>query len=147
TRLGKCWLRFFRLPVSIWPVFHVNLLAAAGLHDWGKANDGFQAAVGNRIGKATEQAIRHEHISALLVGLPVVIDWLNQISGLDKELVLSVVLTHHLKARFEATKQYGFGCLEPSTARICFFADHDGFRETVMVIVNRLGTVPFHILK
>ena len=72
TRLGRCWLRFFKLD-AVWPVFHANLLAACALHDWGKANDGFQDEVR---GKQESQAIRHEHLSALLIGLPQVTQWL-----------------------------------------------------------------------
>jgi hypothetical protein len=42
TRLGRAWLRFFRVPVERWPAFRSNLLTSAGFHDWGKANDGMQ---------------------------------------------------------------------------------------------------------
>ena len=40
TRLGECWLRFFKLLPEAWERFYWNLLAAELLHDWGKANDG-----------------------------------------------------------------------------------------------------------
>jgi CRISPR-associated endonuclease/helicase Cas3 len=95
SRLGQCWLRFFKLSSDSWEPFHNNLRAACALHDWGKANDTFQAAV-RGVG---DQAIRHEHFSALLIGLPEVAAWLK--SGnlrLDVPIVLSAVLTHHLKA-------------------------------------------------
>src|SRR3954452_3561272 len=41
TELATCWARFFRLDDL--RSFLVNGLAAAECHDWGKANDGFQA--------------------------------------------------------------------------------------------------------
>src|SRR5579871_2723994 len=66
TRLGECWLRFFRLPGEQWERFYWNLLAAELLHDWGKANDGMQRVLAGR----GEQVIRHEHFSALLIAQP-----------------------------------------------------------------------------
>lgn len=105
TRLGRCWLRFFNLDDEAWPVFHANLLAACALHDWGKANDGFQDEVR---GKRDSQAIRHEHLSALLIGLPLVAQWLNNDSRLDIAVVLSAVMTHHLKAGYDCNKRDGF---------------------------------------
>ncbi len=110
TRLGRCWLRFFKLGEDAWPAFHANLLAACALHDWGKANDGFQDEVR---GKHKSRAIRHEHLSALLIGLPQVTKWLDSAAPkLDIPVVLSAVLTHHLKAAFDPTKRYGFGAAE-----------------------------------
>jgi CRISPR-associated endonuclease/helicase Cas3 len=110
TRLGRCWLRFFQLNPDLWPRFHANLLAACALHDWGKANDGFQDEVR---GKRGCQAIRHEHLSALLIGLPQVSKWLDSaVPKLDLPIVVSAVLTHHLKAAFDPSKLYGFGNAE-----------------------------------
>src|ERR1700722_4486068 len=94
TRLGECWLRFFKLPQKEWASFSWNLLAAELLHDWGKANDGMQRVLTGRGG----QAIRHEHFSGLLIGLPMVLEWLKTNPPLDLPLVLSAVLAHHLKA-------------------------------------------------
>ena len=98
TRLGECWLRFFKLPSTEWQRFYWNLLAAELLHDWGKANDGMQRVLSG----TGEQKIRHEHFSALLIGLPEVTAWLEVNENLDVPLILSAVLTHHLKARPEA---------------------------------------------
>lgn len=94
TRLGECWLRFFKLPRDTWGRFYWNLLAAELLHDWGKANDGMQRVLTGR----GEQAIRHEHFSALLIAHPTVWNWLGGRPELDREVILSAVLTHHLKA-------------------------------------------------
>jgi CRISPR-associated endonuclease/helicase Cas3 len=109
TRLGRCWLHFFKLPANAWPVFHANLLAACALHDWGKANDGFQEEVR---GRRQMQAIRHEHLSALLMAHHAVWSWLRAEESLDLPLVLSAVMTHHLKAAFDPLKEWGFArCL------------------------------------
>lgn len=109
TRLGLCWLRFFKLPAEVWPAFNANLLVACALHDWGKANDGFQ----DQLLGTGNQAIRHEHLSALLIALPEVNAWLAAAEPkLDIPVILSAVLTHHLKAGFEATKRCGFGAAE-----------------------------------
>src|SRR4051794_29352515 len=97
TRLGEQWLRFFRMPDDRWPTFHANLLAAAAFHDWGKANDGFQFAVNPKGWKRAEQLLRHEHLSALMLALKGVTKWLEGRPDIDADLVLSAVLTHHLK--------------------------------------------------
>lgn len=92
ARLGLRWLEFFGLPADTWPTFYRHGVAVAGLHDPGKANNGFQAAVQHK----GEQAIRHEHLSALILGLPQVARWLEQ-GGVDPLLVAAVVAGHHLK--------------------------------------------------
>jgi len=108
TRLGECWLRFFKLPADCWERFYWNLLAAELLHDWGKANDGMQRVLTG----TGEQSIRHEHFSALLIGLPAVTEWLKGNENLDVPLILSVVLTHHLKA---SAKVDGWACAPAQT--------------------------------
>ena len=96
-RLCNQWLRFFRLDSSSSDRFCRTLRAAAALHDLGKANDGFQAAVGNPAYGKGEQGIRHEHLSALLIHQQTVWDWLNRDQSTDWPIVLSAVLTHHQK--------------------------------------------------
>lgn len=134
NRLGDCWLRFFCLPADVWPKFHGTLLAACGLHDWGKANDGFQAAM-NRQG---QQAIRHEHLSALLIAQKPVWDWLAGNSLLDREVILSAVLTHHLKARRDEHKLHGFATAINQALRFCSLHDSEEFRQLVNEVVNRI---------
>ncbi len=95
TRLGECWLRFFNVEPDRWPMFYCTLRAAAAFHDLGKANDGFQKAV-KRLG---EQAIRHEHLSGLIMFHRPVWAWLQQIQGIDWDIALSAVLSHHLKLK------------------------------------------------
>ncbi len=105
TRLCLCWLCFFRLDADNWPKFRTNLLTACVLYDWGKANDGFQDDVHGRRGS---QAIRHEHFSALLIGLPEVTKWLQTNPFIDVPVVLSAVMTHHLRARCNSLQKDGF---------------------------------------
>lgn len=92
TNLSNAWLRFFRLREGDHTTFARHLLAAAALHDLGKANDGFQRAVRNK----GEQVIRHEHLSALLLWQGPMQAWLRA-AGLDAELLVGAVVSHHLK--------------------------------------------------
>lgn len=134
NRLGECWLRFFRLPAEVWPRFHANLLAACGLHDWGKANDGFQNAM---TGKGP-QTIRHEHLSALLIAQKPVWNWLTDNPLLDPEVILSAVLTHHLKARRDEHKLHGFATAINQAKRFCSLHDSAVFRQLVSEMVKRV---------
>jgi CRISPR-associated endonuclease/helicase Cas3 len=103
SRLARQWLRFFKLDDScLYTAFFTNCLAACGLHDLGKANSGFQEAVQ---GKRDSQVIRHEHLSGLLLSMPEIRDWLKTISLLDEDVVISAVISHHLRAEFETFAQ------------------------------------------
>ncbi len=93
-RLGREWLRFFRLDPAVFDLFVRTLRAAASFHDLGKANDGFRDALDRK----GEQAIRHEHLGALLMFDPRCWRWLTRQEGVDWEVALSAVLTHHLQA-------------------------------------------------
>ncbi len=129
SRLGHCWLRFFQLQPDSWAAFHRNLRAACALHDWGKANDGMQDVL-RRKGR---QAIRHEHFSALLIGLPEVMKWLEG-GGLDVPLVISAVLTHHLKAAFDATKTHGFATALEGAIGFRSLHRHDEFKQLIELL-------------
>jgi CRISPR-associated endonuclease/helicase Cas3 len=94
TRLGEAWLRFFKIETSAFALFAKTLRAAAALHDLGKANEGFQDAVSRR----GDQVIRHEHFSALVIFHPLCWEWVNSQEGVDWDVVLVAVLTHHLQA-------------------------------------------------
>ena len=94
TRLGECWLRFFRLdPIADYATFWKHLWVSCLFHDWGKANQGMQDVLNYR-GK---QAFRHEHLSVLMLMLPGVQSWLKQRADIDWVLIRSVVGSHHLK--------------------------------------------------
>lgn len=95
TRLGVAWLRFFKISSDDYPRFHANGISACGLHDLGKANDGFQRAVR---GDRDAQVMRHEHLSALILFLPQFRDWLSSYPLIDVDVVISAVAGHHLKA-------------------------------------------------
>jgi CRISPR-associated endonuclease/helicase Cas3 len=95
TPLGNAWLRFFKVPPADFSHFYANGIAACGLHDLGKANNGFQSAVR---GKQGAQVMRHEHLSALILFLPQFRDWLATCPLIDVDVVLSAVAGHHLKA-------------------------------------------------
>ena len=135
ARLGDCWLRFFRIPDVPWVKFHGTLLAACGLHDWGKANDGFQFAL-RRLG---QQAIRHEHLSTMLITQPVVWEWLGRRTDLDREVILSAVLTHHLKASGSESNVHGFASAENGAKVFKSMHDHTEFGRMAAVVTGRLG--------
>jgi len=132
THLGKRWLEFFRIPDQ-WGSFQRNLIAACVLHDWGKANDGFQQFVRGQ----GEQLMRHEHLSVLLVNLPEVQKWLAQ-GNLDIPLVMSVVLTHHLKA---SANDDGFAAQTNGApgAFFRFLGGEDGFQDVLNFSSTALG--------
>lgn len=99
TALARAWLRFFRLTADDHGPLLVNTGLAAAFHDIGKANAGFQAAVQGR----GEQAVRHEHLSALTLRQPGLRNWLDAARpwGVDPAIVLGAVAGHHLKARHD----------------------------------------------
>ena len=132
TRLGECWLRFFKLPRETWTAFYWNLLAAELLHDWGKANDGMQRVLTG----AGDQAIRHEHFSVILIDLPVVTEWLKKKPHLDMPLVLSAVLTHHLKA---SGKKDGWATIQNGLTVFNLEQRDTGFAELVSETRLRLA--------
>jgi CRISPR-associated endonuclease/helicase Cas3 len=138
TRLGRCWRRFFRVEDSARLSFHKNLIAACVLHDWGKANDGMQKALtGTGV-----QAIRHEHFSVLLTCTAPVYDWLTSLPGLDVPLIVSAVLTHHLKAGFDPTKRYGFAGAENGAMGFRSLHRTPAFAEVLDYSAQQIGGPP-----
>jgi CRISPR-associated endonuclease/helicase Cas3 len=98
TRLGRQWMRFFKLRPEQAEDFYSCLPAAAAFHDFpGKACDSFEDAILH--GKP--QLIRHEHLSALMLVAEDAQTWLQTAPGVhrNRDVILSAVLTHHLKAR------------------------------------------------
>lgn len=101
-RWGKNWCRFFNIKSEeLQQKFLLNLRVAALFHDIGKANEDFYQAV---IASGFKpQTLRHEHLSALILCLPEVCQWLAQNSRLDINVITAAVLSHHLKASKEGT--------------------------------------------
>jgi CRISPR-associated endonuclease/helicase Cas3 len=134
NRLGKAWLRFFKIPPDQWTGFHATLLASSAFHDWGKANDRMQDVLHARSG---EQVIRHEHLSAMLLAHEGVTAWLRPRQDIDWDIVLSAVVTHHLKAGFKDLGDDAPPLGKGSQFRL--LDDHPEFKKLVQVISERLG--------
>ena len=97
SRLGRQWLKFFRLTEAADATLFFNCLHAAGwLHDIGKANSDMQSVLYRDPGQR-EQLIRHEYLSVMIMSMPSVQEWLNQRADIDWPIVLSAVGSHHLK--------------------------------------------------
>lgn len=96
-RWGRNWCRFFKLyDPELQQKFLTHLRIAALFHDIGKANEDFYEVVSR--GSFLQQSLRHEHLSALILHLPTVRQWLSQNKSLDVEIITAAVLSHHLKA-------------------------------------------------
>ena len=136
THLALEWLRFFRLKEDDYARFLTNAMASAGCHDLGKANDGFQKAVT----KKGDQSIRHEHLSGLLLSFPAFKDWLSYNPLLDFDVILSSVISHHLKVDPERWgQQLGMGS---KSFRV--LTDQNGFTELLDMLGETLSLpVPF----
>ncbi|MGC1273811.1 MAG: CRISPR-associated helicase Cas3' [Planctomycetaceae bacterium] len=96
TALRTAWLRFFRLDDADALRFLRLGRLATSIHDLGKANDGFLAALSYR----GSQLIRHEHLTGLLFSaVPSWSDWLTSAAGSieDADIVLAAALSHHLR--------------------------------------------------
>ncbi|AUT04614.1 CRISPR-associated helicase/endonuclease Cas3 (plasmid) [Nostoc sp. CENA543] len=92
-RILRNWCRFFKVRDS--DRFLLHLRIAALFHDIGKANTDFQIAVHRQ----SKQALRHEWISAFILHLPAVRQWLQSSKfDLDLEIITAAVLCHHLQA-------------------------------------------------
>ena len=135
TRLARSWLHFFGLEESDQGRFLRHLRVSAAAHDWGKANDGFQ----RMLAKDGEQAVRHEHLSGLLVADllsdKAVVDWLRG-AGLDEVVVLAAVISHHVKAGPQAILRLLTGVHDSVT----FCSDHDDFAEVWRMIQREAGS-------
>lgn len=93
--LARAWLRFFKVPQQRNDEFWRALMVASILHDLGKASSEFQAAVRSH---TKMQAIRHEHVTALLLGTGPLAGWLDKcLQPVEVLAVLSAVASHHCK--------------------------------------------------
>jgi len=92
--LAKSWFRFFKLH-DFDGQFFINGFIASALHDIGKANNGFQQMLH---GYRDAQAIRHEHLSGLILTLPETDEWLQKIPLINTDVLIGAIIGHHLKA-------------------------------------------------
>lgn len=146
-RWGQNWCRFFKLITKEQQQqFLLNLRVAALLHDIGKANEDFDAAV--RALSFTPQTIRHEHLSALVLCLPSVRNWLGQNQTLDVDVITAAVLSHHLKAasgsesikdkeRSERIKNYRWGQPQTLKQSVALYLQHP----EVTAVLHRIAHV------
>lgn len=98
-RILANWSRFFQVKDA--EHFLIHLRIAALFHDVGKANQEFyNSADTNYWGN--KQTLRHEWLSALILHLPNVREWLQASDlKLDVEVITAAVLSHHLKASYK----------------------------------------------
>jgi len=117
-RWGKNWCTFFKLyDQQSQEKFLLHLKIAALFHDIGKANEDFYEAVSR--GGFVQQSLRHEHLSALLLHLPFVRQWLQQNRTLDLEVITGAVLSHHIKAAEGGEWKWGQSKAKPSFRLFC----------------------------
>jgi CRISPR-associated endonuclease/helicase Cas3 len=133
SRLGSCWARFFRL--ADYGHFWRTTLASALFHDWGKANTSFQGAVLHR----NDQVIWHEHLSALILGLENVSQWVSSRTDIDWDIALSAVLTHHLRARCDGSDASTFAAVSANGTLVEVMVGHEDFHEFMELIKSRLN--------
>ena len=105
SRFFDNWLRFFKIDKIYEDKLLLNLRVACLFHDIGKANEDFQKAVTEK--GIFNQGIRHEHLSALVLHLPEVKEWLGQNKELDHDVISASVLTHHLKSEENGFYEWG----------------------------------------
>lgn len=137
SRLGREWLRFFRLdPVADGPRFADTLLAAMLTHDWGKANADMQAVL---TGARGDQRFRHEHLSVLVLGCDWGGRWRQTGRLIDWPVVLATVGSHHLKFRQKADGTPADFARSRSGVRVRMCLDHVEFERLLELTVAELG--------
>lgn len=131
SRWGEAWLRFFKIPADQHERFLLNLRVACWLHDLGKANAEFQAAVHSRA--RLRQSLRHEHLSALWIMTPALRGWLSSNISLDVESICAAVLSHHIKA--SESGEHPWGQLSASL-RVQLLGAHPDVRDILAQIAQ-----------
>jgi CRISPR-associated endonuclease/helicase Cas3 len=137
-RILSNWCRFFKLKNA--DDFLLHLRVAALWHDLGKANQEFYLAVTSK--GFIPQTLRHEWLSALVLHLPEVRQWLGK-SGLNLEVVTAAVLSHHLKAKAD---EWGIPQNLKDNIEIEFYFDHQEVNGIFAKIAQLLNIDP-HIPK
>jgi CRISPR-associated endonuclease/helicase Cas3 len=149
-RLGQNWCRFFKISTPAQQQkFLLNLQVAALFHDIGKANEDFLAAVQSP--GFPSQTLRHEHLSALILCLPEVRDWLGHNPNLDVDIVTGAVLSHHLKAsKGEKTtsngKSYKWGQPQTLKTSLALYLQHSEITN-ILVKIAQVANLKSPLLK
>ncbi|MEM7182597.1 MAG: CRISPR-associated helicase Cas3' [Spirochaetota bacterium] len=140
SRFLHNWLSFFKLAPESTAKYLLNLRLTCLFHDIGKANTSFQNAVLKT--NTLPQAMRHEHLSAFILHLPEIRDWLSKNSDVDLPLLTSAVLCHHLKASSDKEHRYKWGLL---LHRLPLHLQHAEVQTTlarIHLVLGQLGKVP-----
>ncbi|MDQ3653340.1 MAG: CRISPR-associated helicase Cas3' [Acidobacteriota bacterium] len=135
--------RFFKLSDEQMKNLRVIVQLAAIWHDIGKANDGFQNAVRH---KGAKQYIRHEHLSAILMSLDDVREWLSKSPDVTDDvfqIARLIVAGHHLQLLGEAKIKWIPLFAHPLNGDIPFVvhSNYDNFKE----LLARLCAPPFEL--
>jgi CRISPR-associated endonuclease/helicase Cas3 len=141
-RAAQNFVRFFRLdPAKDFDRFLLSLRVAALFHDIGKANEHFYRLVAGET--ADSQAVRHEHLSALILCLPAIQSWLSKNAGIDCNAVVAAVLSHHLKAARPNSKEWSW-CQPSRPGRVTLYLQHQEVLHTLERIreIAGLDAVP-----
>jgi len=133
TRWGARWPAFFKLKPGD-SRFVLELRVSALFHDIGKANEDFQRAVTGT--GFTAQTLRHEHLSALVMCLPSVRQWLAG-SSIDVDVCTAAVLSHHLKAE-DGEGQWRWGQFREAPT-LALRLDHPQIRAILERVAALLG--------
>jgi CRISPR-associated endonuclease/helicase Cas3 len=130
---GRWGARFTEMFGVRSTVFMRHLRVAALLHDIGKANTDFVAAVT----RGARQSIRHEHLSALVAFFWR--EWFES-AGLDADAIIAAVLSHHFKASdgADAADIYGWGCRRETGAAETYF-DHSDVTAIIARVERIVG--------
>lgn len=132
--------RFFKVEETAAARFLLNLRLACLFHDVGKANADFLRAVASNA--PVLQTLRHEHLSALILHLPQVRQWLAANAEVDLDVVTAAVLTHHFKASEHAGEWRW--CQHRGAARLALHLEHPEVRAILLRVaeVADLGPPP-----
>lgn len=130
-RMLDNWCQFFKVKDP--DEFLLHLRVAALFHDLGKANHEFMEAVTTK--GFVPQTLRHEWISALVLHLPEVRQWLGE-SSLNLEVITAAVLSHHLKAKSD---EWGIPQSLKNQAEIELYFDHQEVNRILTKIANLLN--------
>ncbi|MCP3103967.1 HD domain-containing protein [Myxococcus sp. K15C18031901] len=141
-RLARNFRRFFLLGEEDAERFVLHLRLASLFHDIGKANQDFIGAVESS--RFVLQTLRHEHLSALILQLPQVQQWLRDCPLLDLDVLTAAVLCHHFKAS-EGAGDYRW-CQHRGEPWLGLFLDHPQVRSILLRVAEVAGLAPPPVL-